>query len=91
MLVRIMHNHPVATSSPPACYDNLVHEYRGDPLDVKSLGKWITARTDIVFDYRPGASRFDKGPDAGGGRCVFFPRRQMTGVHCMWIEEVPHD
>ena len=87
MLVRIMHNHPVATLQPPRCYDDRVHEYGGSLRDLRSLGKWLTARTDITFDYRVGASRFDAGPDAGG-KCVFFPRRQTSGVHCMWIEEV---
>ena len=84
MQVRIMHNHPVATSSPPRCYDDLVHEYQGDPLDVKSLGLWLTARTGIRFDYHPTASR------RHNGKCVFFTRRPVSGLHCMWIEEVPH-
>ncbi len=78
-----MCNHPIATSSPPSCFDGRVHEYAGDHLDVRALGAWLTKRVGLAFDYRPGFSRLE------GARCVFFPRRPQSGIHCVWVEEVP--
>ena len=82
MLLRIMHNHPIATASPPRCYDNRVHKYNGNPLNLRELGKWLEARVGVRFNYRAGWSRVENG------RCIYFPAKQTTGIYCMWIEEV---
>jgi hypothetical protein len=79
--VRIMSNHPIATMSPPECWDGKVHEYDGDLLDVRTLGAWLSKRVGIRFNYRLGWSRVD------GTRCVFFPFRS-SNVHCMWVERI---
>ena len=85
MLVRIMSNHPIATRSPPECYDGKTHDCDVNPLDVHALGAWLTKRVGFKFDYHPTASRLE------GTRCVFFPARRRTGLHAMWIEPVTND
>ena len=85
MNVRIMCNHPIATRSPPECWDGKVHSCDASLLDVKTLGAWLTKRVGFRFNYRPGHSRLS------GGKCVFFPSRRKAGIHAMWVEEVSCD
>ena len=81
MKVRIMYNHPIATQAAPQCWDDKVHTFDGDLLDVRELGAWLTKKVGVKFCYLPGYSRVIDG------RACFFPRRYVSGLHCMWVEE----
>lgn len=82
MKVTIHANHPI--SNPPGVstrWNDKVYEYSGDLRNVAELGAWITKQVKITFNYAPGYSRLVNG------KCVFFPKRRVTGVHCIWVEE----
>ncbi len=81
MRVQIMSNHPISNPKGPESWDGKVHEYDGDLRDVQAVGAWLTSKVGVKFNYRPGHSRFD----AETQRCLFFPARATTGLHCMWI------
>lgn len=81
MKVTIHYRHPI--SNPPGvstCWDDKVHDYDGSLENVAELGAWLTKKVKITFRYDPGYSRLIDG------RCYFFPKRRVTGVHCMWVE-----
>tara|TARA_R110000787_G_scaffold47441_3_gene114792 strand:- start:1357 stop:1935 length:579 start_codon:yes stop_codon:yes gene_type:complete len=80
--VRIISRHPISNPGGPTCWDGKVHEYSGSLLDVAALGEWLTSKVRIKFCYDPGYSRVEDG------KCIFFTRRYMTGMHCMWVEPV---
>jgi hypothetical protein len=74
--------HPISNPRGPECWDGKVHTFEGNPSDVAELGAWLSRKVRIRFSYKPGYSHYD----AQSGRCLFFPGKYTSGVHCMWIE-----
>jgi hypothetical protein len=79
MKVRIESAHPISGGYREwAVYDAPFQRL----LDVVAIGKWLTRKEGITFDYRPGTSRLIDGVP------YFFPKRYTIGVHAMRVVEV---
>lgn len=86
MLVRIMTRHPIATFAGPIEWSEI--RFDVDPRMVaeggERLGKWLNDVMGKIggFDFRPGRSR------EINGRWIYFPRRKVIGIHCVWVEPI---